>query len=181
MHVNVKPLRGWAQRYLRYSAVLACLSCCLFGLSCLKYAIEMSLWKADIKRLFHRDIRSAEWADGGQSWDKRPGCCTLTLGLGHLSFAPASTRAAPFDTHRRERVATLSGGNHFTHTNSDCRERVRDVSVKVGVHVNQVLYSSSSACSLTIFPNAEQMLEMVQNKNLKRLNRKSCAQQWHLI
>lgn len=72
MHTSqCQTVRGWAQHYCSHIVVLACLSCCLFGPS-LKYVIEMSLWKAEIKTLFLQDIMSTVWADGGKAGTKGP-------------------------------------------------------------------------------------------------------------
>lgn len=130
---HFQTLCGWAQHYCRHIVVLACLSCCRFAPS-LKYVIEMSLWKAEIKTLFLQDIMSTVWVDGGKAGTKDP-VVVHGLWAESISVRPCIDPSHPFwhTGTRKEQRCQRRLSQH--HTNSYCLVRVRG-SVKFSDHVN---------------------------------------------
>lgn len=132
---------GWAQKYCRHIVALACLSCCLFGLS-LKYASEMSLWKAKIKTLFLHDIMSTVWVHGSKTGTKG-------LVVVHGPWAESiSVSPCIYNSHPIRHTSKKKRSYTEEVQTLNCHVRVTDVSVEFSDPANKVLCTSSSVCML---------------------------------
>lgn len=89
------------------SALLSCCCCCC---CCgLKYVMEESLWKAEIKKLFLWNIVNSVWVDvGGHRGDKRPACCACMFVRASRSGLELPRASSLTDGQGKEQTGTGS-------------------------------------------------------------------------